>query len=255
MELINSIINIVKEAGKIITGAVLLSDEINNKEGSVNFVTVYDKKVENFLIYKLRNILPEAMFYGEETNDSSLIKTDKYYFIIDPIDGTTNFIHNMRHSAISVGLLYNNKIICGVIYNPYTEEIFYAEYEKGSYLNGERLYVYNKPLCESLVGFGTSPYKRKYANETFDMVSKLFFCSHDIRRSGSAALDLCNIACNRFGLFFEAELSLWDFAAASVIIEEAGGIIKSMDGNDLTYNKSSSILAANKQAYDDFIKL
>ena len=254
MALTKKIIDIIIQAGEIISGAENISSDISDKEGAANFVTAYDVAVEKFLIENLKCAFPEASFLGEE-GGSTGFSEGGYCFIIDPIDGTTNFIHNYRHSAVSVALSRNGEIIIGVVHNPYSGETFSAERGCGAYLNGAAINASGRRLCDALVSFGTSPYKRQFADETFELVKKLYLISHDIRRSGSAALDLCYIAGGRCDLFFEKTLSPWDYAAASLIIGEAGGVITSMERESLAFDKPSSVLAGNKFAYEDFFDL
>lgn len=243
----------VREAGEIMTGAHDISKKIKEKTGTANFVTAYDVAVEDFLYEKLGKAFPEARFIGEESaeNHTELLKSG-LSFIIDPIDGTTNFIHGYRHSAISVGLCENGQMIAGVIINPYQNELFTAERGKGAYLNQEPISVSERDFTNSLVCFGTSPYRRELCEMSFDLAKKAYLHCRDIRRSGSAALDLAYVACGRCDLFFEVTLSPWDYAAGSIIVEEAGGIITAFDRAPVTLDKPSSVIAANKTAYRDF---
>lgn len=255
MRLIYKILDILNEAGKIVTSAHNITDNMTVKPGTANFATVYDLEVQNFLYDRLSLLLPEASFIGEESaeNHSELL-TEGLSFIIDPIDGTTNFMHGYRHSAISVGLCRDGIMSAGAVYNPYLEEMFYAVRGEGAFLRKERIYAGDNPLRDSLVSFGTTPYRRENADHTFDLVKKLFLASHDIRRSGSAALDLCYIACGRCGLFFESSLSPWDYAAGSLIVGESGGMISSLEQKPLPLDASSSVVAANIHAYTDFYR-
>jgi myo-inositol-1(or 4)-monophosphatase len=248
--------DIVTEAGKLMMSACDIENNMSEKTGTANFVTSYDIDIQNFLFGRLSSLYPQAEFIGEESveNHPEPIN-DGLCFIIDPIDGTTNFIHSYRHSAISVGLCYNGAVIAGVIYNPYLDEIFLAESGKGAYLGKRRIHVSQRHLCDGLVSFGTSPYRRDLADASFDIIKKLYLSSRDIRRSGSAALDLCYIACGRSDLFFEMTLSPWDYSAGSLIVSEAGGIITSLDGKPLVLNRPSSVIAGNKYSYTDFFNL
>ncbi len=256
MQLINKIADILYEAGKIIISAYDINDNTKEKPGTANFVTAYDIAVQNFLYDRLSSLLPEARFIGEEsTENHSELLNEGMSFIIDPIDGTTNFIHGYRHSAISIGLCCDGIITTGAIYNPYLGEMFYAKRGEGAFLGKSRIYVSDRHLRDGLVSFGTSPYKRELTDTSFETIKKLFQGSRDIRRSGSAALDLCYIACGRCDLFFEASLSPWDYAAGSLIVEESGGIISSVEQTRLTLDVPSSVIAANPNAYRDFYSI
>jgi len=169
--MVNKITDIVKEAGKIILSAHNQESSITAKEGKKNFVTKYDVAVQNFLFEELGKAFPDAEFIGEEAeNDFSI---NGLRFIIDPIDGTTNFMQDFRCSCISVALCKENDVIAGVVYNPYTNEIFSAEKGKGAYLNGEKIRVSDRPLSDGLALFGTSPYHPENTDATFEL---LRFC-------------------------------------------------------------------------------
>ncbi len=247
--MINGIISAVKDCGKIILSARACQDDIEEKNGTANFVTKYDKEVQELLYEKLLALLPEAHFVGEEEENHHSIDRG-YSYIVDPIDGTTNFIKDLKYSAISVGLLKDGKPYIGVVYNPYLDELFYAEKGKGAFLNGKLIKASTLPLEEGIVIFGTSPYYRELSELTFDYARKLFNLSLDLRRSGSAALDLCSIASGRAEVFFEMKLSPWDYAAAAVIIEEAGGFISTLSKEAICFNKPCSILAGGPLAYN-----
>ena len=253
----NEILERIRQAGEIILSANYHEDNnLHSKSGTANFVTEYDLKVQDFLYKSLAEVIPDANFIGEESESNDIAKLNQgYSFIIDPIDGTTNFIHNYKHSCISVALLKDDEIIFGAVYNPYMDELFHAEKNKGAYLNNNPIHAGSHNLHDGLVCFGTSPYYRNLADNTFDLLKRLFLNSRDIRRSGSAALDLCYVACGRCDVFFEMILSPWDYAAGSLIISEAGGIITSMNGEPVTLDVPSSVIAANKSAYDDFMKM
>lgn len=252
--MIDGIIAAVKDCGKIILNAKASLYDIEEKSGAANFVTKYDKEVQKNLQEKLLALLPEAHFVGEEEENHDSI--DKgYAFIVDPIDGTTNFIKDLKYSAISVGLLKEGKPYIGVIYNPYLDELFYAAKGKGAFLNGRLIKASALPLAEGIVIFGTSPYYRKLSDLTFSYARRLFDLSLDLRRSGSAALDLCSIAAGRAEVFFEMQLSPWDFAAAAVIIEEAGGYISTLSKEPVCFRKPCSILAGGPVAYNQVPQL
>ncbi|MDD4772788.1 MAG: inositol monophosphatase family protein [Eubacteriales bacterium] len=253
MELIYKISKVLIEAGKIILAADNINDNITQKHGTANFVTTYDLTVQNFLYHRISDLVPGAHFIGEESTENRMeLINDGINFIIDPIDGTTNFVHGYRHSAISIALLRDGIITAGLVYNPYLDEMFYAKRGEGAFLNKKSIHVSDRQLHDGLVSFGTTPYKREYTEASFQIIKKLFTSSRDIRRSGSAALDLCYVACARCDLFFEVELSPWDYAAGSIILEESGGVISSFKQTRLPFDASSSVIAANPNAYRDF---
>lgn len=251
--MIKKITEIVKEAGKIVLSAHNQENTITAKEGKKNFVTKYDVAVQEFLFRELGKAFPDAQFIGEEgENDFSI---DGLRFIIDPIDGTTNFMQDYRCSCISVALCNGNDVIAGVVYNPYTNEIFSAEKGKGAYLNDDRISVSERPLSDGLALFGTSPYHPENTDETFALLRKVFDLSRDIRRSGSAAFDICTVACGRCEVFFEKGLQPWDIAAGTLILKEAGGIALNYDGTEISFSTPNDVVFANPKAYKEFITL
>ena len=242
--LVEKIADVVRDCGKIMLEAVRTKDMVDAKEGHANFVTTYDKKVQETLREKLLELLPEAVFVGEEDDIHASIKKG-YAFIVDPIDGTTNFIKDYHVSAISVGLTKDGKQYAGVVYNPYLDEMFTAKCGEGAFLNGKPIHVSRNPLSEGVVLFGTSPYYEELSKKSFQMAYAYFKKALDIRRSGSAAIDLCSIAAGRAELYFELRLSPWDYAAGALIVKEAGGVVTKTDGSEITLEKPCSILATN----------
>lgn len=245
--LVDKIADVVRDCGKIMLEAVRTSDMVDAKAGHANFVTTYDKKVQETLKEKLTEILPAAAFVGEEDDIHASIQKG-LAFIVDPIDGTTNFIKDYHVSAISVGLINNGKSYIGVVYNPYLDEMFTAERGKGAFLNGKPIHVSRNPLSEGIVLFGTAPYYEELSRKSFDLAYEYFRQALDIRRSGSAAIDLCSIAAGRAEVYFELRLSPWDYAAGSLIVEEAGGVVTTVDGGEITFERPCSVLAANGRA-------
>lgn len=249
-EITLSMVGIIKEAAEIMTNAVNIENKTDEK-GKRNFVTEYDVKVQTFLKDKLSHLLPEAVFLGEEGED----KVDPYKgycFICDPIDGTANFRRSYKHSAISLALASDGEIVSAAVINPWLCEVFYAEKGQGAYMNGSKISVSSRDLEHSFVAFGTSPYYPELAKKTVDMLGKIVPIVEDIRRVGTAALDLCYVAIGRNDMFFELSLFPWDYAAASLIIREAGGIISDSEQNKLPLHKRTSVYAGNKYAYNDF---
>lgn len=245
--LVDKIADAVHDCGKIMLEAVRTSDMVDEKEGHANFVTTYDKKVQETLKEKLTEILPAAAFVGEEDDIHTSIQKG-LAFIVDPIDGTTNFIKDYHVSAISVGLINDGRSYIGVVYNPYLDEMFTAERGKGAFLNGKPIHVSRNPLSEGIVLFGTAPYYEELSRKSFDLAYEYFRQALDIRRSGSAAIDLCSIAAGRAEVYFELRLSPWDYAAGSLIVEEAGGVVTTVDGGEITFERPCSVLAANGRA-------
>ncbi len=251
--MLNKIIETVKEAGKIILAAHNQESAVTAKEGKKNFVTKYDVAVQDFLFNELGKLFPEAEFVGEEGENN--FESKALRFIIDPIDGTTNFMQDFRCSCISVALCKENEVIAGVVYNPYTNEIFSAEKGGGAYLNGKKITVSDRLLSDGLALFGTSPYHPENTDETFALLRKVFDFSRDIRRSGSAAYDVCAVACGRCEVFFEKGLQPWDIAAGTLILSEAGGVALRYDGEEIDFSTPNDVVFANPKAYKEFVTL
>lgn len=250
----NRIEIIIKKAAEIINSAKTYEIKYEEK-GLANYVTQIDIQVQKILSYEFKKLIPKSNIIGEESSDNEYI-LDKPTWIIDPIDGTTNFMYGYNHSAISVALCINGKLKYGFVYNPSAKEMFTAEKGRGAYLNGEKIEVSdNKTLNTSLIGFGTSPYEKDKGLITLDILKEVFLQSRDIRRSGSAALDICYTACGRTDGFFEMTLQPWDFSAASLILKEAGGKITDWNGNKVDILKKQSILASNGLIHSQLLKL
>ena len=238
----DQIIEIAKEAGEIMLSAK--RPKIMEKAGHANFCTETDEKIQAFLIGKLKDVLPEAEFLGEEDGQDvfSSKMSSEYCFVIDPIDGTSNFIYEYRPSVVSIGLLKDGKPYMAVVYNPYDEMMFSAISGQGAYLNGERIMSSEAPLRDSLTVFGTAPYYVELQEKTFDIAKKLLPLCVDLRRSGTAAWDMCCVAMGRCSLYFELKIQLWDYAAAALIAQEAGCMVTDTEGAQLSYQGPSSVL-------------
>ena len=230
-------------------GAMLLEADKTNyktysKAGRGEYVTQWDITVQNFLKDGLLKIRPEAGFLGEEDSGVPRELESGWCFIVDPIDGTNNFIRGFRHSSVSVALSHKKEIIFGAVCNPYKGEIFCAEKGKGAFLNGAVIRTAPRPLKESIVIFGTSSYDRSFTEPTFILLRELFDRAEDLRNGGSAALDICTVASGRGDIFFEFQLCPWDYAAASLILAEAGGVTETLDGKVPALIGKSSIIAS-----------
>ena len=242
---IEAICELMRECGRSIKDIDRTTLQIDSKAGHANFVTDCDKKVQDQLKSGLLKIMPDAHFIGEESTTQEFSPKGKF-FIVDPIDGTTNFIRDYHASSISVALVVDGAAELGVVYNPYLDEMFTAQRGCGAFCNGNRLHVSSETLENALVIFGTSPYREDLSEKSFKLAYAYLKNAVDVRRSGSAALDLCAIASGRADLFFELSLSPWDYAAGALIVEEAGGIMSDEDGGKLVYDHPCSVVARNK---------
>lgn len=235
---------IVRDAGAVVLGARHIEDGIREKTSPCDLVTAYDSAVQEQLRKELALAFPEYGFFGEE-NDCCQIAGKQGWFIVDPIDGTTNFIRHLHHSCISVGLCLRGQMEYGAVFNPYFDEMFTAQRGRGAFLNGKPIHVNEVPLAESMVLFGSAIYYRETVPATVRFVEELFPKVLDFRRGGSAALDLCYLAAGRGDLFFECRLQPWDYAAGSLIAREAGATVTALDGSPLLLDRPCSIAAGN----------
>lgn len=250
--LFSEICNIVKKAGQIIRplSSSTVTD-IQAKTGSANFVTKYDSMVQSFLIRELSSLVPEASFIGEEDGYSAQTVSNGLTFIIDPIDGTTNFICNFMLSTICVGLADHGEMVIGVVYNPFRDELFAAQKGVGAFLNGIPLHMADLALGEGILCADTAPYTPELRDEIFDKLKKLSYHCMDIRSIGSAAASICYIACGRSVAALSPRLCVWDYAAASLVLKEAGGIILDMEGKDPALSTKIGIMAGTPKAVQD----
>lgn len=247
---IQRIISLVKETKGIITNREMAA---RVKEKSVaDYVTQVDVTVQNFLKEELYKLAPDIQFLGEETGLQQM--SAENYWILDPMDGTTNLIHDYHHSVVSLALYCRNEIVLGIVYNPYHEELFSAIKGKGSFLNGHPIHVSSAhTLSETIIGIGTA--KRELAKENFARFLKVYKHSQDIRRLGSAALELAYTACGRQGGYFETYLNPWDYAAGWLLVEEAGGKVTDWNGNPLDPTQGSQVVGTNGKVHGEMLKL
>lgn len=246
--------DIVRQAGELLLSAHDIETSVKVKTLACDLVTVYDKAVQDFLCKELLAAYPDAGIYAEEEDLCDIEGKDRY-FIIDPIDGTANFVRKLHHSCISVGLYEKGLIVAAVVYNPYAREMFTAVRGQGAYLNGERLNMPKADLNNSLVLFGSAIYYRETIPVTARLVEELLPRTLDFRRGGSAALDLCYLAAGKADLFFEACLRPWDYAAGSLMVTEAGGIVTALDGTPLRFYDRCSVAAGTEQNHSQLIQI
>lgn len=248
-----SIEDLVRSAGRMMLQAHLMDDSIHQKQGVSNFYTDYDVAIQRFLIDGLGRILPDAAFYGEEDTEGNLdaVMYGEYTFYIDPIDGTTNFMFDYHHSCVSVGLAYQAKMIAGFVFNPYMDEMYVGIRGQGSYLNKRRLHMTDNALKQGLVAFGCARYNESDTDVIFDVAKRLYLNSLSIRNGGSAALDLCRVASGSNVAYVELKLQPYDYAAASLIVEEAGGRISKVDGSAISLQSPCSIMCGTYTAWEE----
>ncbi|MDF9824835.1 myo-inositol-1(or 4)-monophosphatase [Breznakia sp. PF5-3] len=244
-QILDEMIKIAQEAGKYIKDNRAF--KVMEKSGAANIVTTMDLEVQEMILKRLSEILPEAKVIAEENEFNNY--DDSYVWVVDPIDATTNYAYDCKYSCISIALLNKLEGVAGVVYNPYLDETFYAIKGEGAYLNNKQLQVNSNDLSNSLIVVGSSPYKKSEADYTFDTLKQLFLHGRDIRRTGSAVLDICYVACGRFDAYFEANVAPWDYSASTVILKEANGIIEAIEPDVWGYGKSIGLIAGNKNNF------
>lgn len=237
---------LIREAGAIILNAEAF--RVEAKEGHANFVTSVDEEVQRFLTDRLLSLLPGSHVIGEETENAPL--TNAPTWVIDPLDGTTNFIHDYHFSSISVALLQNGRPVIGAVLQPYTGELYYAEKGKGAFLNDDPIHVSSTPIRQALVGFGTSPYEAELAEKSMQAALMFLRRCADVRRCGSAALDLAYVAAGRQDVFFELILRPWDYAAGALLVTEAGGCFAQPKLSEQDFGRTTAVMAANANCFE-----
>ena len=221
-------------------------------KGKHNYVTEVDKEAERILVERLGALLPESGFIAEEGTSNK--KGDVYNWIIDPLDGTTNFIHGVAPFAISVALAEKNEVVAGVVYEFGLKEYFYSWKGGGAWLNGKSISVSGVPtIKESLVATGFPYTNFDYLSEFMDTINWFMKNSHGLRRLGSAATDIVYVACGRYDGFYEYGLNPWDVAAGALILSEAGGRVTDFNGEN-NYLFGEEIICTNGFTHNEFVK-
>ena len=247
------LLSATKEAGEIILRYFEGTFKIEHKEGINNLVTEVDKLAEDKIIKVIRATFPAHSIISEEVGE--LIKPSEYQWIIDPIDGTVNFAHGIPICCVSIGLLHNDELIMGAVYNPMMNELFFAEKGKGATLNDRPIKVSTKENFKTAFLVTGFPYNWPDGPEhPIKVFEKLILEGLPIRRLGSAAIDLCWVACGRFDGFGEYNLQAWDVAAGYLLVQEAGGKITDFDGGPANVFTKET-LATNGLIHDAMLKV
>ena len=250
-----AIINIfekaARKAGKILTRDFGEIENLQIHSKSIgDFVTNADLKVEKNLLETLKYYYPDYTYISEEAGE---IKGDENIIIIDPIDGTSNFIHGIPHVSIVIAKISNDEITEGIIYNPILNEFFWSSKGKGAWCNNKRLRVSNRSiLSDCLIGTGLPFGKRTYNNYLVE-IDQILKSTAGIRRLGSAALDLAYVAAGKLDGFWEKDINLWDISSGVLMVKEAGGKTSRINGENWSI-KSREILASNNKIHEDLEK-
>ena len=222
-------------------------------KGKNDFVTRIDKEAETIIGHVIARHFPDHQLLAEEGGLSR--QKGEYLWVIDPLDGTTNFIQGIPHFSVSLALLRNGATVFGLIYDPLSRECFHAAAGQGAFLNDVPIAVSNTSQMGSAFGATGFPFKALQLLEPYTAVFKILMSQcQDMRRCGSAALDLAYTACGRYDFFWESHLLPWDFIAGKLIVKEAGGRTSDFSGNELQV-QTSSVLAANRHLYARLLDL
>lgn len=249
-ELTVQIAKIVREASRLMADRKL-KDGIEQKGNNSNYVTEADKAVQDYLAERLLALVSESEMLGEEGEHRKLEAEN--IWVVDPIDGTSNFIRNIGFSGISVGLVRSGKPYAGVIYNPYRDELYRAERGKGAFLNDQPIRVSDRDFAHSHLCSAMCLYDKRYAEACFNVIRRVYMQSDDLRRMGTACLELAMLAAGRVELYFEMRLFPWDAAAAFPIIREAGGSAECLHCDGFPLDRPFPVIAANTR--ENFAKL
>lgn len=250
-ELAKEIEKIAKGAGQLIINNRY--QEIIEKDGVSNIVTDMDVASQKYIIERCLALLPESCILAEEDGQQQI--GEGYTWIIDPIDGTTNYAYDFKHSCISIALYYQRKGLIGVVYDPYLKESFVGIEKEGSYVNDKKIHVSSHSFKQALVMVGTSPYDKSLADKTFTIMKQFFLQARDVRRSGSAALDICYLASGRIDAFYEHSLQPWDYAAGLIILKNANGCAKSLTPHAFEKLQPTGLVMSNQVCFDDCVAL
>jgi myo-inositol-1(or 4)-monophosphatase len=227
--------------------------KISSKEGVHNLVTEYDHKAEKEIIHFLKSYFPDSRFWAEESGKTG---AGGICWIIDPLDGTVNFAHEIPIFSVSIAAAIDGEVISGIVYQPITHELFVAEKGKGAFLNGQKIAVSKvKKVPEAILATGFPYDLAKNPNHCIDHFVDILHLGLPIRRLGSAAIDLAYTAAGRFDGFFEVKLAPWDFAAGKLLVEEAGGTITRWDNSPHELKTDQSILATNGAIHTQMVEI
>jgi myo-inositol-1(or 4)-monophosphatase len=241
---------IAREAGTLLIGYLARHVKIEYK-GEVDLVTEADRASEKLIVERLRARWPEHGIVAEEGTRSEVDAEYRWY--VDPLAGTTNFAHGYPVFCVSIALArQDGQLAVGVLYDPTRDEMFAAERGRGATLNGKAIHVsQTKALAESILGTGFPSFKR-HNNPNIHFYHQITLRSHGVRRAGSAALDLANVACGRYDGFWEFNLNPWDTAAGALLVQEAGGTVTRFDGSAFRLD-SREVLASNGLIHQELI--
>lgn len=238
-EIEKQIIKIVKNASKLMNN----NFEIMEKGEIQNIVTTTDINIQHYLFNEFKNLLPESGFFCEEEDCIDL--DHDYIWIIDPIDGTENYSRGISECCISVCLSYKKERVIGVVYNPKKDELYHAIKGNGAYLNDTIIHVSSRPLNKAIFCTSLCLYRKEYEIACLNVLKDIYPLVKDFRRFASAALEICYLARGLVDMYFEMNLSIWDYSGAIVVLSESGGVFSSYNSTKLDFSKVTMVLASN----------
>jgi len=239
------------EAGKMLLSHLRTDFQVS-KKGRIDLVTEMDLKAEKIIVDRIRLHFPDHEILAEEGGKQTGSGPCKW--IVDPLDGTTNYANGYRFFCVSIAVEWEGQLSLGVVYDPVTEELFVARKGQGATLNGQPIQVSSEDqLVDSLLCTGFS-YDQTAIEKNLELFNRIIFHARALRRDGSAALDLCYVACGRFDGFWELSLNCWDIAAGRLMVEEAGGCVTAFDGSPCTIY-DPELLATNGKIHSKLMKL
>ncbi len=245
-------IEIAREAGIFLKNK-LHSEHTIDYKGEINLVTEADKISEKMITSKITTLFPDHDILAEES--TTIDRGSDFRWIIDPLDGTTNYAHGYPYFCVSIALERLDTMIVGIVYDPMLDEMFVAEKGKGAFLNEREIHVSNtRGVIKSLLATGFPYDIREDSHNNLNYFNKMILQAQAIRRAGSAALDLAYVAAGRFDGFWELKLNPWDIAAGWLLVEEAGGIVTDMGGKNY-FIESPSILASNGRIHAEMMAI
>tara|TARA_B100000945_G_scaffold83742_1_gene64764 strand:- start:143 stop:943 length:801 start_codon:yes stop_codon:yes gene_type:complete len=241
------------DAGKILSKHFGNISSINKKSTSIDLVTNADIESEALIVNSIQKKFPNDSIMAEESDTKE--SSSDFKWIIDPLDGTTNFVHNLPIFAVSIGLQYKNETVLGVVYNPAADKMFFASRKKGAYLNDETISVSSSnTLSNSLIVTGFPYLQDNKWDNSFIIFKEFYSKTQGVRRLGAAALDLCFVAMGRFEVFYEFNLKPWDICAGAIIAEESGAKVTDWDGSKYP-SSGERIIASNGYVHDEALNV
>ncbi len=252
-DMLNVAIQTAEGAGAILMEHFGKISSYKRKSTPIDLLTIADTQSEDFILSEIKTTFPDHHIIAEE---SAVVANDSdYRWVIDPLDGTTNFVHSLPIFAVSIGLQYKNETIVGAVYNPAADKCFWAEKNGGAFINGDEIYVTStNTLSNSLLVTGFPYTHDDRWNKGFDLFKSLYGKTQGVRRLGAAALDFCFVAMGRFEGFWEFGLAPWDVCAGGLIVKEAGGKVSDWDDSPMPFS-GNRVLATNGHIHGEMLEV